>query len=92
MHAAEAQVPGVPDHVKESDRACPALRRVHPIACPGILGDVAFAACPNIKPIQGVVENRQPDSEQLQSHNKRKTAEERDLLGIGSGTFSGKRV
>ena len=43
VHAAEAQVPGVPHDVAEGDGAGPALQGEHPVAGPGIIGDVALA-------------------------------------------------
>src|SRR5579872_17552 len=57
VNATEPQVPGVPDHVEERDRACPALRRVHPVSRPRILCHVAFAAIPDIEAIQRVIKN-----------------------------------
>jgi hypothetical protein len=39
-----------------------------------------------------VIENGQPDAEQLQSHHERKTAQQLDLLGVGGRTPRGKSV
>src|SRR5207247_7381930 len=75
MHAAEAQMPGVPDHVEEGDGAGPALRSEHEIAGPGIIRNVAFSAIPNVEAIQRVIENGQPDSEQLQIRSEEHTSE-----------------
>src|SRR5438046_9776357 len=80
MHTAEAQMPGVPDHVEEGDGAGPALRSEHEIAGPGIIRNVAFSAIPNVEAIQRVIENEQPDSEQLQIKDKRKAGEYISLL------------
>src|SRR5467141_2677270 len=92
MHAAEAQMPGVPDHVEEGDGAGPALRSEHEIAGPGIIRNVAFSAIPNVEAIQRVIENGQPDPEQLQIKDKRKAGEEVDLLGVGSWTAGCKGI
>src|SRR5213080_4986686 len=69
------EMSGVPDHVEEGDGAGPALRSEHEIAGPGIIRNVAFSAIPNVEAIQRVIENGQPDSEQLQIKDKRKAGE-----------------
>src|SRR5579863_810318 len=79
-------MPGMPDHVKECDGAGPALRVVHPVACPRVIGDIALAAIPDVKPIERVVENRQPDAEQFQAYDKREAAQQFDLFGISRGS------
>ena len=74
MHTAESQVPGVPGHIEECDGPGPALRGVHPVPCPRIGYCVALAAIPDIKTVKRVIENGQPDAEQLQSHDKGEAA------------------
>ena len=92
MYAAETQVPGVPDHVKERDRAGPALRRVHPVARPGIRPDIAFAAKPDVEAVEGVVADGNPNPEKLQQEDEGDAAQEFDLLGVGAWALGGKRV
>ena len=92
VHAAEAQMPSMPDDVAEGYRASPALEGVHPVAGPGILDHIAFAAIPDIKTVERVKQNRQPDAEQFQPNHKRKTAQELNLLGISARALGGKRV
>ncbi len=64
----------------------------HPVAGPGIVGDVALAAEPDVEAVERVVENRQPDPEQLQIENERKAGEQFDLLGVRAGPAGGERV
>ena len=85
VNAAKTQMPGVPDDVEEDDSAGPTLGGEHPIARPGIFGNVAFAAEPDVEAVKRVVENRQPDSKQLQVENKREAGEQLHLLGIAPG-------
>lgn len=87
MHTAKAQMPGVPPHKEERDGARPALGRVHPVAGPWIFGNIAFTAVPDIEAVERVIQNWQPDSEKLESNNKRKTAQELDLFRICAGAF-----
>ncbi len=77
----------MPNHVEESDSASPALGRVHPISGPGIIGDIALAAIPDIKPVERVIQNRQPDPEQFQTDYEGEAAQELNLFGIGSRPF-----
>ena len=92
MNPAKAQMPGVPYDVEKSDAAGPALGSEHPVARPGIVGDIALAAVPDIKAVEGVVENRQPDPEQLQIEHKRKAGEQFHLLGVCPGAPGGERI
>ena len=92
MHAAEAQMPGVPHDIEKNDAARPTLGGEHPVARPGILGDITLAAKPYVKTVQRVVKNRQPNTEQLQIKNKRKAREQLDLLGISGGTSGSEGV
>ena len=82
VNATKAQMPGVPDDVEKNDAAGPALGGEHPVASPGVVGYIALAAEPDVETVQGVVENRQPDPEQLQVENKREAGEQFDLLGV----------
>ena len=88
----KSQVPGVPDHVKERNRAGPALRRVHPVARPWIRPDIAFAAKPNVEAVEGVVADGNPNPEQLKKEDERHATQELDLFCVGAGAFGGKRV
>src|SRR6266446_6645469 len=81
VHATEAQMPGVPDHVEESDGSSPALGSVHPISGPGIICNIALAAIPDIKPVKGVIQNRQPYAEQFQTDDEREAAQKFNLFG-----------
>lgn len=90
--ATETKVPCVPAHVEERDPARPALSGVHPVAGPGILDHIAFAAIPDVKAVQRVKQNRQPDAEQFQPNHKRKTAQELNLPGISARPLSRKRI
>src|ERR1700687_5777435 len=92
MHAVKPQMPGVPDHVEECDCTGPALCRIHPIACPRIIGDVALAAPPDIEAVERVIKNWQPYDEQFQSHDERNAAEKCNLTGIGSRPFGRKGI
>ena len=88
----KSQVPGVPDHVEERDRAGPALRRVHPVARPRIRGYIAFTAKPDVEAIEGVVTDWNPNPEQFKKEDERHATQELDLFCVGAGTFGGKRV
>src|SRR5580700_2054305 len=89
MYAGEAQTKGVLHDVEESDDAGPALRGVEPVAGPRIFRDIGFAAIPDVDAVETVVENRDPDEEQLQQKNAGQAVEKFDLLSIGDGTFEG---
>ena len=92
VYAAEAQMPGVPHDVAERDGAGPALQGEHPVAGPGIVGDVAFAAEPDVEAVERVVKNRQPDPEQLEVENEGKARQQFDLLGVRGGATRRERV
>lgn len=92
MYAAEAQVPCVPDHIKERHRAGPALCRVHPVAHPGILRHIALTAKPDVEAIEGVVADGNPNPEELQKKDERHATQELNLLCVGARAFGGKRV
>ena len=92
VNATEAQMPGVPDDVEENDSAGPALRGKHPVAGPGIFGNVALSAKPDVEAVKRVVENRQPDPEQLQIEDEREAREQFDLFGIRCRAAGRKRI
>ena len=92
VHAVEAQVPRVPHDVQKRDGAGPALRGVHPVARPRILGHIALAARPDVETVERVVQNRQPDSEQLEPEDKWEAGEKRNLIGVRAGAFRGESV
>jgi len=82
----------MPPHIEEGDRSRPALRRVHPVTCPRIFRDVALAPVPDVKPVQRVIKNWQPDSEELQPDHKRKAAKKLNLFGIRARASGGKCI
>ena len=92
MYAREANMPGMPAHVKKGDGAGPALRGVHPVAGPGIPANIGVAAIPDVEAIERVKENREPDAEQFQRDDKRETGEKFDLLGIRRRAIDGEGV
>src|SRR4029453_3888824 len=66
VDAGEAHRPSVPKDVSECDAASPALGGVHPVAGPGVVGDASFAAIPDVKAVQAVESDGEPNSEQFQ--------------------------
>src|SRR6185369_3740104 len=88
----KAQVPGVPHDVEKRNAAGPALGAEHPVAGPGIVGDVTFAAEPDVEAVKRVVKNRQPDPEQLEVENEGKARQQFDLLGVRGGATRRERV
>jgi len=88
----KAQVPRVPHDVEKRNAAGPALGGEHPVAGPGIVGDVTFAAEPDVEAVESVVENRQPDPEELEIENERKARQQFHLLGIRAGATGGECV
>src|SRR5882672_10128761 len=62
----KAHRPRMPNDVGKSDAAGPALRRVHPVAAPGIGDRVSVAAVPNVETVECVKRDRQPDPKQLE--------------------------
>src|SRR6266478_8345619 len=77
-------MPGMPHDVEESDATCPALDGEHPVSRPGIVGNVAFTAKPDVEAVEGVVKNGQPNPKQLQVKNKREAGEQFNLLGVST--------
>src|SRR6476620_1744590 len=65
MNSAKPQMPGMPDDVSEGKSARPALQVIHPVAGPGIFANIAVAAGPDKEAIKRVIQNRQPDADQL---------------------------
>src|SRR5262249_53540377 len=86
-HSAESQMPRVPGHVEECDRAGPALGRVHPVARRWILCDVTLAAIPDVETVQRVICNRKPNPEELQKEDKWDAAQKFNLLRICAGSL-----
>lgn len=82
----------MPDHVEECNGAGPSLRRIHPVAGPRIFRNIAFAAIPDKETVKRVIQNRQPDTEQLQSHNEREAAQEFNLFAVRARPLSRKGV
>ena len=87
VHAREAQGVSVLHHVDERDNAGPALRGVEPVTSPRVIGNVGFALIPNINAVEAVVEDRNPDKEQLQQKNEGQAVQKLDLLSIGQWAF-----
>jgi len=92
VNPAKAQMPGVPPHVNEGDGAGPALQSEHPVARPGIIGDVTLAAEPDVEAVERVVKNRQPDPEQLEVENEGEARQQFHLLGVRTGPAGGERI
>ena len=82
----------VPADVDEGDQAGPTLRGVHPVAGPRILGDVAFAAEPDVEAVNGVIEERNIDADPLEHLGEGKSGEELDLFGIGMRAIGGEGI
>ena len=89
VHAGEAQEVSVLRHEDQRDDAGPALRSVEPVAGPGIIADVSLALIPDVNAVEAVVEDRNPDEEQLQQKNGGQAVQKLDLLSIGDGAFEG---
>src|SRR5882757_4823933 len=69
INARETHSVGVKGDVSESDPAGPALRRVHPVARPRIAEKIRLPSIPDVKTIEGMEENRKPNTEQFQYRN-----------------------
>ena len=65
LRAREAHGVYVIADVKEGEDAGPTLRRVQPVAAPGIFSDVGVAAIPDVNAVQRVIEQRQKDEQPL---------------------------
>src|SRR5271169_290370 len=89
MDTSKAQIQGVLHDVDEGDYARPALGRVEPVAGPRVIRDVALASIPDVKAVEAVVEDRNPDEEQLQQKNAGQAVEELDLFPVGYGAVEG---
>ena len=102
VYASEAQVVRVLGDVDEGNNAGPALGRIKPVAGPGIIADVGLPAPPDVDAIQGVVEDRDPDAEQLQTHDEGQAIQKLDLgpvsvralesLGVRNEVFKQKQA
>ena len=89
VHAGEAQVISMLHHVGERDDASPALRGVEPVTGPGIIADVGVALVPDVDAVEAVVEDRNPDEEELQQKNEGQAVQKLDLLAIGYWALEG---
>src|SRR5262249_29864490 len=90
--SSKAQMPHVVGHVKEGDRPRPTLRRVEPVAGPGIVPHVRLTAPPYVEPVKSVIPDRNPNPKQFQKEYKWEAGEKCHLLGIGGGTFDRNEV
>jgi len=86
-HAKEALTEHVLDDVNEGDVAGPALNRVQPVPCPGVIDDVAFAAQGNVDAVEGVVGEGNEDESPLEDADQGQRIEEPDLGGVGGWPF-----
>src|ERR1700722_5750728 len=73
IDAREAHGVRVPNDVDERNPAGPALRRVHPIAGPGIGDGVSIPAIPDVKAVKRMKQDGQPDSKKLKEKNQRQS-------------------
>src|SRR5882724_3972372 len=73
----------MPQDVGKRDSARPSLSRIHPVPAPWIRNNVSIPAIPDVKPVQRMKRNRQPDAEQLKKEYERKIRQKRDLPRIG---------
>src|SRR2546423_14985890 len=92
VNTVETHGPHVPAHVEEGDGAGPALRRVQPVAGPGILTDIRFAPVPDIEAVDGVVGNGQPDEKKFQKEDERQSAEKANVFVISINAVGRKRI
>src|SRR5450755_4362829 len=89
VHAGEAQEEGVLHHEDERYDAGPALRRVEPVAGPGVIANVGLALIPDVDAIEAVIKDWNPDEEQFEQKNGGQAVQKLDLLAVGDGTFEG---
>src|SRR5208283_2111586 len=89
VDAGEAQVIRVLHHVDQRDDAGPALRGVEPVSLPRISADIGLALIPDVDAVEAVVEDRNPDEEQLQKKNEGEAVQKLDLIAIGLNAFEG---
>src|SRR5207248_749647 len=79
----------MPADIGENHRASPALQAVHPIALPGIAGQISLAAIPDIEAVNTVKGDGQPDADCFQRQHQRQAAEKFYLPRIGAGPVDG---
>ena len=89
VNAGKSQVPDVPPDVDENHRSGPALQAVHPIALPGIANKVSVAAIPDIKTVNPVKGDGQPNAQRFQREHQRQAAQEFNLPRISAGAIDG---
>jgi hypothetical protein len=82
----------VPHDIDECDGAHPALGAIHPISRPRIFRKITVAAIPDVKAVERVIKDGQPDAEEFQPYYKGKSTQKLDLLGISAGAFGGECV
>src|SRR5580704_218084 len=92
VYTGEAQRICVLDHIDEGDNSRPALRGIKPVALPRVCAEVGVAAPPDVNAVQSVVEDRNPDEENLHRENEREAVQKRDLSAIGLGSVKGLEV
>src|SRR5436853_6792312 len=92
INSAEAHGPGMPDDVGKRDDASPALRGIHPVARPGIIGDIRLAAPPDVKAVQRMKQDGQPDAEQFKHSYEWQSAKKTNLTSVGGRSTSGGSV
>src|SRR5690348_3931089 len=92
MHAAETHGVRMPADEYECNRACPALGGVHEIAGPGVIAYVGLPPEPYIEAVQRMIKKRQIDEEDLEKKDKRQTAQELHLIGIGVRAIGGEGI
>src|SRR6267142_854072 len=85
-------MPCVPDDVSEGDAACPALKRVHPVAKPWIADEVWFGFEPDPNSVSAVKSDGQPDAEEFEKENERQAAEKPNLMRVSRRTIDGRPV
>ena len=81
--AGETLADDVLNDVEERDEAGVALGEVHPVASPGVVNDIGFAAQPDVDAIDAVIEDGQEDKDPLEHANQGKAVEELDLCRVG---------
>src|ERR1700678_3319477 len=92
VHSGKPHGPRVPQDVSEGDAASPALRGVHPVAAPGILNRVPISAIPDVKTVERMKRNGQPDAKQFQKEHQRQIRQKAHLAGISIRSGDGGRV
>src|ERR1700736_5739917 len=79
----------MPNDVDECNPARPALGGVHPIPRPRICNRISIAAIPDIKTVERMKSDRQPDPKQLKKEHKRKIPKKAYLPRVSVGPADG---